>query len=278
MRRREAIRALSRPLSQHAAGRPPAHRMAEVSRPRARLVALRARLRAARIRRRRARLLQRPVQVAARRRRRAAPTALPLWFTGSTTPDACEPAFARADRARARSRRPTAAPGSGSRARPATCASRKRSAATFRQGSHRRPRIRRRQPRSAASARQRQLRVDDRRAAATSRCSRSSARRAPMPAPRAAAWVKWRDRLPEADRKYGNATPRLPRGAPAASFGQRLVPRSGRRRRRRRRRRRGACARRCARWRGTTCIAAIDAMPEPQRQESRHGAIGARAR
>ena len=112
--------------------------------------------------------------------------ALPLWFTGATTPDACEPAFAALVRARARSRSPTGARASVSRARPATSSSRRRSAATFR------ARIASSSARSATStrdplggARQGQLHLDHGERPRARARSHSSARPAATPAPRA---------------------------------------------------------------------------------------------
>ena len=227
----QAIRGVPRPLSQHAARRPPARRMAEVPRPPRDLVALRRRLRAAR----QPTTSSSPATTSCSSGSATATARWPMrcrcGSPASATPDACEPAFAALSRKRHDHRRPTGARASASRARPATCGSRKRSAATF--------------PARTASP------TANSPTSTAIRCARSTkgsfawttgggrdlalfalerAARSDAGAARAA-WVKWRDRLPEADRRYGNAPPRLPRGAPAASVRQRLVPRSGRRRR-----------------------------------------------
>ena len=238
----------------HAARRPAARRLAEVARQARRL----ERASRSTIRRPPARTPSSPATASQYRRQRDGDAALaaakPLWFTGQTTPDACEPLFAaliaRGDLA---DRRPP-------RALPARRRGRQRAP---RAGDRRRPSGRRRasaarefaarRSRSAARARARASSPGRRRRATSSRSTRSSARRAPTPASARAAWVQVARPASRGRSRLRQRAHRVSRGAPAESrrptSGIReagdvaLTPTS----------RRGACARRCAPRRGPTC-------------------------
>ena len=97
------------------------------------------------------------------------------------------------------------------------------------------------------------------------------------------AWVKWRDRLPEADRKYGNARLAYYAARQLNPAAQRLVPRSKTTwcRCREAQAWQVRAALRALAW--GDVLATIDAMPDAQRQESawrywRARALGARGR
>ncbi len=201
--------------------------------------------------------------------------ALPLWFTGSTTPDACEPAFTAlvangsitaADR-RARFRLASEAGNLKlAQAIGGDLSAKDRIADLEFNEVNRDPLgalTKGNFPWNATSGRDLALLALERAAKSDAGATR-------------AAWVKWRDRLPEADRRYGNG--RLAYYAakqlnPSANewfreAGDRVFAPT---------RRPGACARRCGRSRGTTCSPRSTPCPSPSAR-SRPGVIGALAR
>ena len=200
-----------------------------------------------------ARVRRAAIQAAARCRRSAARRAKPLWFTGQSTPDTCEPLFdamfARgeltdADR-RARLRLASEAGNVRSRRRSAAELPGARSASA-----------RRSSPRSTAircARSEGRVRLEDARAAASSRSMRSSAPRASDVGAARAAWVKLARSLPEADRQYGNRRLAYHAARQLDPARQRMVSRSRTPRRADRRASRGAYARRCAPAHGPTC-------------------------
>ena len=217
-RRRD--RGLSRPLAEDAARGPAARRLAEVA-GQARPV---GDVRRATIRRRRARTpSSRAMRVQYRRQRdgdAALADAKPLWFTGQNTPDACEPLFAALiAKRRPVGRRPSRAlpPRDRSRQRSPRAIDRRRPAA--RRSDHARG-----NSRTSTRTRRRRLRKGEFRwkhragsdlaLYALERAARTDA------AGVRAAWEKQRGRLARSRSALRQCADRVPRGAAAESAGR----------------------------------------------------------
>ena len=216
---------VSRPQRRHAAGRHAARRMAEVAGQACALERVRRRLSEARRRRYRARLLRSAVAPRGESRRGLA-DARQYWFSGRDQPESCEPLFAELEATRpdhaGRHLEPLSAGARGGQfsargaARAASC----------------RPTTARRPPTTIASSAIPGPRwpkasfASAPAAAASSRSTRSTGSREATPRRAHRAWVRWRARLPEADRRYGNLLVAYNAAQAAAARSQRLVSRS----------------------------------------------------
>ena len=139
--------------------------------------------------------------------------------------------------------------GVGGRQRASRAGDRRRPS---RQGSHRRARFLPRRIAIPSARSPRECSPGTRVRDGNSRCTRSSAPRASDAAAARPGWVKWRDKLPETERRYGNArlayhAARQLNPRPTTGFARPAICRC------RRKRRRGVRARRCAHRRGATC-------------------------